>query len=398
MKIKKLNSLYLLIEGLDVNFDFAQADIDAQNAGEIEGKSKKFQKQIAKGKKTSEGETLKKIQSIIEKWDSQGLTKNFRSTLISRFAKEGLNSRDVVIQWLTQTKDANIKALDVGSATTLFKLLDEKDLVPNDPYIIEDNNLFTESSKDISYKLNVLNIISDPSKADKYKNPQGYSPNIKLIYKDGKFLTANEMRKNLDGFVSNNKDNEIPLSQWIRVKSNVREGEELDILVKTWQKTLAHVIDAPNEDIPSRIILAIQPNIDGKNNKLYSQELAQNILNFNIPSKTTSWQNVFNLLVDGYKKNKLTSKDINTTISTALLTYLAARWSKNLNNYANLVHVLKEILFKNSSDQEKEKYIPKLEIFKSNDARAIYLGTGLKDNKLSTIENATKIFLDKYSN
>ena len=192
MKIKKLNSLYKLIEGLDKNFDFAQADINIQSDGSRE----------------QDRNAIKNIQSIIEEWDPKGLTNGFRSLLIERFAENGINSGDNVIQWLTLTKDDNIKSLDVNSAKTLFKLLDDRDLEFNDPYILEENNLFTGSSKDISYKLNALSMILDPMVADKYKNKEGISPTIDLMQSEnGNFFDANQIRKNLDGFVNEKKGN-----------------------------------------------------------------------------------------------------------------------------------------------------------------------------------------------
>ena len=213
MKIKKLNSLYKLIEGLDKNFDFAQADINIQSDGSRE----------------QDRNAIKNIQSIIEEWDPKGLTNGFRSLLIERFAENGINSGDNVIQWLTLTKDDNIKSLDVNSAKTLFKLLDDRDLEFNDPYILEENNLFTGSSKDISYKLNALSMILDPMVADKYKNKEGISPTIDLMQsKDGNFFDANQIRKNLDGFVNEKKGNgdEVPFLTWIRIVGKAPKGKE----------------------------------------------------------------------------------------------------------------------------------------------------------------------------
>lgn len=211
MKIKKINSLH---EGLDSNFDFAQANIDIQNDGG------------AKGIKQS----MINIQKFIDNWDPQGLTKNFASILASRFSSQGINSGDVVIKWLTQTDDDNIKNLDVKSAETLFKLLDNKDLIYNDSYIIENNNLFTGTSKDISYKLNALAIILDPDKVDKYKNSKGETPTINLLQSEnGDFLDANQIRKNLDGFVDEGRQgdgNEIPFLTWARIIGNAQKGQE----------------------------------------------------------------------------------------------------------------------------------------------------------------------------
>ena len=389
MKIKKLNSLYLLIEGLDANFDFAQADIDAQNAGEIEGKSKKFQKQIAKGKKTSEGETLKEIQSIIEKWDPQGLTKNFRSILISRFAAKGLNSGDIVIKWLAQTEDANIKALDVASAKTLFDLLDDKDLNYNDPYILEGNNLFSGSSKDISYKLNVLNIVSNPRSADKYKNDDGKTPTMDLIYQEGKFLDVNQIKKNLDGFVTSEAseyEDGIPFLTWARIMGKAPQGKEWGFF-KSEVSSLYR--GNQHKELRSKIFSDLREL--GKN---YPQKL-KNLGLFKVPEKGNI-QTVIPLMVDAIQNKEYDAvRGDNKLVLYALLANLNDKdWNQEEAVYSpkNLKLILDNLLQK---DPQASKYQGMVKILITQpDLIKKFINSKIPNTKLETLIKYTKKFID----
>lgn len=207
-------------EGLDSGFDFvaqAQAIRDAETSAQQHNQSRtKFQKAFDTNSKSPEGEQLKSIADGIEKWDDKGLTKNFRSVLTSRIAQKGWDRNDVFIQWLINTNDNNIKALDAQSATTLIKHLDERHFRPKDNYITDFNELFSESSKDTIYKLNALYMLSNDNIAKKYKNDSGEVPKISLIFKDGKFLPARQMQRNLEDFHSNdNEEDLIPFQKWI---------------------------------------------------------------------------------------------------------------------------------------------------------------------------------------
>lgn len=405
MKIKKLNSLYCLIEGLD-KIDFDRMNSDIQAAGEVDNSPKNKLQKIIKTNKSSRAETLKEIENQVTAWDHKNLTIDFSSVLYARFAEKGIRNNDVVVQWLTTAADNNISSLDAASATTLFNLLDSGKISPNSPYIINGkNNLFTESSKDISYKLNVLAIVLNPEEASKYSNSKNESPSLDLIYVKQKFLDANTMKKNLNDFVEDSgsfgsNSSFISISTWIITKGKGTKGKEIESLIKNLNSFLESIKDPIKEDIPSRILLAIQerdPVSNGKN-KFYDKNLKKAILDYKIdPNKCNSWGDLINTIVTLYKDDELSSKEINTTISTALLNYLPSSWrSKTLNNEANLIKLLKGYILKDLKSPEKERYFEMLKIFSSNDLRAMYLGTGIKDNSLKTIIDTTKNFLNKH--
>ena len=142
------------------------------------------------------------FKSFIQQFDPDNLTAGFMSVMI-QFLREVSSYNNPFLIFLKTTKNENIKALDESSAQTLKNLLEDGKLDPKSNYLKEVNNLFSGESKDISYKLNAISMLLDPTVADNYKNSKGQTPNIDLVYKKGKFVAPTlQFKKILSGFAS----------------------------------------------------------------------------------------------------------------------------------------------------------------------------------------------------
>lgn len=383
MKIVKLDPPIYLKEGIPVITDVLAYSDAYEKANDANEQSNIF-------------------KDFISKIDPDNLTLGFRNIMISLLG-DGVSSNHPFLVFLKNSKDENIKALDESSAQTLKDLLEDKKLDPNSKYLTEINELFSGESSDISYKLNAVSMLLDPTVADNYKNSKGETPSIDLVYKDGKFLSPTlKFKRALDDFTSTaDSTKKITLQIWARTKGKAPKGKELEELKKQLQKYLDGITDPVKEDIPSRILNSISERVPGTDqiNKLYDKSLSDRLLSWDIddPDSKNSWEDIINYLIEEYKKNKFESKQLLTTIATSIMNYLPNTWkTKNLYNYSNLSTILKKYILSNMSDREKNEYFPKLSILQNSDDVAKYLGTQLKDNALKTIINATKTFLSKY--
>lgn len=172
---------------------------------------------------------IDKIRAQIKEWDKDNLSDGFSLTLESYISNNGWSKNDAFLKWLADTDDDNIKALNDNLATQLIELFKDKKLKPDNKYILQSNNLFSESPNDIAYKLNVLYMLSDPKIADEYKNESGQTPTINLIYQKGKFLPTRDIRNILEEFDDNNSndnDDYITFLQWAHTKGKSIKGKE----------------------------------------------------------------------------------------------------------------------------------------------------------------------------
>lgn len=383
MRIVSIDTLTYLKEGIGAGVDVLKY-------------SDKYQKSNA-------NEQSSIFKSFIQQFDPEGLTSGFRNVMI-QFLGEGIDYNNPFLIFLKTTENENIKALDEDSAQTLKNLLENGKLNPKSNYLKETNNLFSGESKDISYKLNAISMLLDPTTADNYKNSKGETPNIDLVYKKGEFVSPTlQFKKILSEFTSevDSASEKITFQIWARTKGKVSKGREIDELKIQLQKYLDSITDPIKEDIPSRILNAISEKIPGTNqiNKLYDEDLKNKLMSYNIdnPDSKTSWNSIIEYLIKEYKKNKFESKELLTTVATSIMNYLPNTWkTKNLYNYSNLSTVLKKYILSTLTNDEKNKYFEKLKALQNSDNAAKYLGIPLKDNSLKTIIYATKTFLNKF--
>lgn len=330
------------------------------------------------------------VRSQIEDWDKNKLTKNFQGFLEAYIIDNGWNKRDPFLQWLQETDNNNIKALDYSSAETLAGLLEDKKLKFNNKYIIEaDNNLFVGSSNDISYKLNVLSILLNPKEADKYKNDKGKTPNISLIYIKDKFLDTNEMKTLLDGFIDNsdednNNDNTIDFITWAHTKGKVAEGKEFT--------TLRDKLKAQKGKWKENALIALSDLRKLINTK--DKYRLKNLGSVQV-KPNHDWGHVQNIMI-----NALIGKDYDVQKGINILYALAAHMSdfsiENLES--NPTSCVKPImtLFKNDNNFNiNEKTLTDIVLDKNK--FKLLNNLIIKDMQIKTIKDALKKFIQKYS-
>ena len=143
-----------------------------------------YQKELDNAQDKDKGALIK--SQIEDEYDPDGLTKNFGAFLQMKIAKDGWESTDPFMIWLSQADDKNIEALNSDSAETLEEILNQhikgetetledgkfkKEVIDfnNSDYILKPEfKLFDGSASDISYKLKALINILDPKMRDSF--------------------------------------------------------------------------------------------------------------------------------------------------------------------------------------------------------------------------------------
>ena len=361
--IKKLN------EGLG-DFDFAQAQEELNNT---EGDQKL---------------TVDTFNNQIDMWDPEKLTSNFKTTLMLRVGEHGWDEKDPFLKWLQNTDDNNIKNLDEDSAKHLINLLDDKKLEFDNDYLLKDNNLFVEDSKNIIYKLNILYILLNPKEADKYKNSNGETPNIDLIYENNKFKNSKDIKILLDEFVTDDPDdneNTIDFITWAHTKGKIPKGKEftqlryrLSLKKGKWED---YYLDA-FEDLRKMI------NTNDKN-KLQALGKVQ-------VDKNSSWDDIIEKIIDALK-----NKDYDVQTNVHLLAALAAN-AKNFSIESledtpkNAIDPILTLFKNDNSFNIDEKVLS--ELILDDSKFKILKNTLIPNMKINTIKEAIKKFILKYSN
>lgn len=178
----------------------------------------------------------KKIEDLISRWDTSGLTKEFTAQLMALIDKVGWDNSNPFLNWLQVANDKNIQYLDRTSSKALIKALNEDDM--KQTHLVNDNNLFSGNPKEFEYKLNLVRILEDPKEASKFKNDSGETPRIDMIMEKGNFVDASEMKLRMDQFASDEYDT-TSLRNWFD-DNNYRDAKKqysfLDGILKNYYK------------------------------------------------------------------------------------------------------------------------------------------------------------------